>query len=603
MRTIPCAILGICLLFASVKSGSGQEIFDAVKTNDLDAVRSLVRADPGTVRQTDDTGHTPLHCAAVHNRADIARFLLKNGADVNAAAHRSKTPLHYAATNDFTPVVEVLLMHDASLELRDNYGRTALLLCARERGGPGTAKLLIEAGADINAKDRFESIPLELAAWRGKSAFVNLLIEYGAEVPVTGRQANLMLMMACQHGLTNLFNKQVERGIEVTIPNAAGGTLLHDAAKGGSVQIVNTLTAKGLSVDLQDKYGWAPIHYAAMFDRPGVIRKLIELGADPGVRTTMGQSAYNIAGEYGLASIQDLLRSQGCDTRPIQFPLLEGEYVGQKPPQHTPEIFAPGIISSIWGLHSSLAFAPDGNSVYWSPMVERPGAIYSKGIIYYMERIHNCWTPPRIASFSNLPESDDGEPFFSPDGDRLYFNSSRPNPLQTEGGKENIWFVEKRGNGWTEPRPVDQVINRMQMHWQFSVDKRGNLYFSSDDPGGSGMADIYCAEFKNGTYQTPVNLGKSINTEEGDHTPFISPAGDYLIYSSRYLLHISYRRKDGSWSEPRKLDYPINTEFELCPIITPDQKYLIFLSHREGESHPFWVKADFIEELRMNGVE
>jgi len=63
-------------------------------------------------------------------------------------------------------------------------------------------------------------------------------------------------------------------------------------------------------------------------------------------------------------------------------------------------------------------------------------------------------------------------------------------------------------------------------------------------------------------------------------------------------LRISLRDRDGTWGESLRLDSPVNTGFELCPIVTPDKKYLIFLSGREGESHPFWVSARVVEELR-----
>ena len=56
---------------------------------------------------------------------------------------------------------------------------------------------------------------------------------------------------------------------------------------------------------------------------------------------------------------------------------------------------------------------------------------------------------------------------------------------------------------------------------------------------------------------------------------------------------------DGAWKEARKLDAPINSpSIEICPIISPDGKYLFFISQRGGESHVWWVKAGFIERMR-----
>jgi len=277
---------------------------------------------------------------------------------------------------------------------------------------------------------------------------------------------------------------------------------------------------------------------------------------------------------------------------------MEGDYLGQAPPGDTPELFAPGIISSIWGLHSSLAFSPDGNEVYWAPMIEIPGQPYSRGNIFFMKKAGNRWAPPQLAPFSGLEGISDGEPFFSHDGSRIFFNSGRPNPAQDNRKKENIWYCDRTESGWSDPKPVSQAINQMSMHWQFSLDKKGNLYFASDNATGHGMQDIYCSAFTDGEYGTPENLGVNINSDENEMTPFISPDGDYLIYCRGTELLISLRNTDGTWSESKKIGTPVNTGFELCPLVTPDNKYLIFLSGRQGESHPFWVSASVIEELR-----
>ncbi len=618
-------------LFMSVSTIFSQELFDALKNNDLPEIKSLLESDPGLLSLRDESGNTPLHLAvrqkqpetvsyllgrgadvnsvntnqqsALHvasslGSADIARLLIEKGADVSLADYTMHTPLHYAARNGSGEVTEILIKNGASPEVRNTYQRTPLLLCARERGTPEVARMLIEAGADINAKDKFESTPLELAAWRGYSGIVGVLIEKGAEIPVTGRQAKLILASACQRGLYDLFRLQVEKGINITSATGSEGTLLHEAAKGGSAEIVAMLTERGLKSDSKDKYGWTPLHYAAMNDRVNVIMTLLERGADINARNTIGQTAFNIADDFGQAESKEFLSRNGADRNPMQFPVLEGDYLGQTPPGDIPVIFARGIISSIWGLHSSLAFSPEGTEVYWVPMIEVPGQPYSRNNIHLMKKTGKRWGPPQIASFSGIEGVSDGEPFFTEDGNRLYFNSTRPNPEQGNQQKENIWYVDRTPSGWGEPKPVSQMINRMSMHWQFSVDKQGNIYFASDNPGGLGMQDIYISYFKDGEYVTPENLGAGINSAENEMTPFISPEGDFLIYCRGTDMRIIFRNPDGTWGESKSMGSPVSTGFELCPLLTPDHKYLVFLSGREGESHPFWVSATVIDSLR-----
>jgi Tol biopolymer transport system component len=67
-------------------------------------------------------------------------------------------------------------------------------------------------------------------------------------------------------------------------------------------------------------------------------------------------------------------------------------------------------------------------------------------------------------------------------------------------------------------------------------------------------------------------------------------------------LLISFKGKDGSWSEPRNLSEKLKTEgSDSMARVTPDGKYLFFQSNRSdsGVSRGlYWVDARVIEELR-----
>ena len=77
------------------------------------------------------------------------------------------------------------------------------------------------------------------------------------------------------------------------------------------------------------------------------------------------------------------------------FPELTGPYLGQKPPGLTPEIFAPGIVSTDYFNHSTVCISSDGSEIYWSMA---PKDTPDK--IYYTKRINNVWTRPEIISFT-----------------------------------------------------------------------------------------------------------------------------------------------------------------------------------------------------------
>ena len=72
------------------------------------------------------------------------------------------------------------------------------------------------------------------------------------------------------------------------------------------------------------------------------------------------------------------------------FPVLEGLYLGQNPPGMTPEIFAPGIVSTDVS-EGCVSFTHD-NTLF---LFARSG----KGILL-MQKVNGRWTAPKLAPFS-----------------------------------------------------------------------------------------------------------------------------------------------------------------------------------------------------------
>ena len=204
------------------------------------------------------------------------------------------------------------------------------------------------------------------------------------------------------------------------------------------------------------------------------------------------------------------------------FPKLFGPYLGQKPPRESPEIFAPGIVSTSMYNHSSISISQDGSEIYWAMApLDEPRRIY------YSKRVNNLWTKPEIVPFTL---SEDGDcPVLSHDGNKLYFNSNRP-ILDNKNRRERIWCVERINEEWGSPYPLAMEINNEHLHWQVSVDKHSNIYFGSERNGSKGRDDIFVAEYQEGSYNAPVSMAKEINSPEHESTPFISPDGDYIIF-------------------------------------------------------------------------
>ena len=291
-----------------------------------------------------------------------------------------------------------------------------------------------------------------------------------------------------------------------------------------------------------------------------------------------------------------LLVSLQITAQQEEFPKLTGPYLGQKPPGKIPKLFAPGILpSSIF--HTTPVFTADGKEVYWK--------ILGTKTISMMKQKNNVWTIPEEITLS-LELNDFRDPVFSPDGKKMFFLSKSRLSYQKEE-KENIWFVERTGEGWSDPKPLSERINSHTVHWQVSVASNGSLYFMSRNK--DGLEDLYLSKCINNVYQNPERLSSAINSEKFcETTPFISPSEDYLIFARWDLsdekglmqLYISFCMEDGTWSQAQKIK---NIDYGVCPQVTADNKYFFFIGMHNGEVKPMWMDANFIEELKLKNLE
>lgn len=271
-----------------------------------------------------------------------------------------------------------------------------------------------------------------------------------------------------------------------------------------------------------------------------------------------------------------------------EFPVLKGSYLGQKPPGSIPEPFLPGVFKNV---HCSPAFSPDGMEVYWRSMDQKA--------LLFMKEVDGNWTTPESVPFKSLFYKQD-VPFFSYDGNKLYFITTQPQHWYQLWSDEAIWYVERVEGGWSSPKQVSEDINRIYTHWQFSLSANGNIYFNGKE---NEKWFIFKSELKEGKYSRPAKLTMPECFAEGRESyffPFIASDESYLIFSKSINddqgnLFITLRESNGLWSKEIPLGEMINsTGIEICPIISPDGKYLFFIRNRKL----MWVSAQFIEELK-----
>lgn len=282
-----------------------------------------------------------------------------------------------------------------------------------------------------------------------------------------------------------------------------------------------------------------------------------------------------------------------CGVQPSEEAALPaapaGDWLGQQPPGMTPELFAPGIVST-GADELNAVFSPDGAEFLFT--VKTPDRV--RHTLMFVERHGEEWTAPRTLPFSG--SYSDADPAFAPDGNRIYFISMRP--LEGEGPPRedwDLWAVERTESGWGEPWNLGPPVNTDSLEVYPSVAADGTLYFSSGRPGGLGQNDIYRSRLVDGAFSEPENLGEAINSEHSEGDLFIAPDESYIVFVSsgrpdslgRGDLYVSFHAEDGTWSPAINLGQEINSRWtEYCPSVSPDGKYLFFTSYRVAREEP-----------------
>ena len=162
----------------------------------------------------------------------------------------------------------------------------------------------------------------------------------------------------------------------------------------------------------------------------------------------------------------------------------------------------------------------------------------------------------------------DYDPFISPDGLSLYFDSTRP----SGHGRVDIWVATRAtiSDTWGPPVNLGAPVNSEYKEGWPSVTADGlTLVFSANTPGGLGGWDLWLTTrpTKDSHWSPPVNLGSPVNSTCDEFCGCVSPDGCSLYFSTSLShsptnpeiiyggdVYLTTRAtKDSPWSPPVNL--------------------------------------------------
>jgi ankyrin repeat protein len=166
-----------------------------------------------------------------------------------------------------------------SANLADDRGITPLMISALT-GSPASMKLLIERGADVNAKNAFDSTALMWSVTDLEK--VKMLVEQGANVNATSKQGNTPLLLAARSDRSaSIVKYLIAKGANPKwVVPGANINIMFAAAESGDLETVRTILDAGVDVNAAMVLGLTPLMNAANSGNTNVVKLLLSKGAN-----------------------------------------------------------------------------------------------------------------------------------------------------------------------------------------------------------------------------------------------------------------------------------------------------------------------------------
>ena len=198
---------------------------------------------------------------------------------------------------------------------------------------------------------------------------------------------------------------------------------------------------------------------------------------------------------------------------------------------------------------------------------------------------------PDMTNLGSIINSDQIEyaPSISADGNTMIYQSNK------EGNYE-LFMAHRNASGvWSSSEVIESIKNFGSddvLIAGSSLSYDGNyIYFFASYPGGYGIEDIWYVEKEGESWSNPINAGPNVNSNSYEGFPSISADGSTIYFMRTvkspypgkfcYKLFSSEKDNRGQWKLAKPLPYPVSQGCENCPRIMSDNETLIFAAIRE----------------------
>lgn len=191
---------------------------------------------------------------------------------------------------------------------------------------------------------------------------------------------------------------------------------------------------------------------------------------------------------------------------------------------------------------ASASYTGNGREMYYAKtmLVKKGTSFLGKEKPYTLNvTIHKCdwdttrqnWNKPVDFPYNDVFDYSVGDPWISSDGTFMLFVS---NHGEGNIGGTDIYSMQKDIDGkWMPPVNMGRDINTEGNERTPFIDSDGILYFASNGRVGMGGLDIYKAVRNNANGWTVTNMGSPVNSAQDDFAPFFTGPRELYFSSNR----------------------------------------------------------------------
>lgn len=177
------------------------------------------------------------------------------------------------------------------------------------------AEALLHMGISVDEQDENGRTALMIAVMNNDLHMAELLLDKGADLNIRDYTMLSPWLCAGANGFHKILQAALKYQPEITSINRFGGTVLLPSSEKGYLKTVEIALKAGVPVNHVNNLGWSALQEAVILGNGGflycdIIRKLLENGADPGLKDNEGKTAKDWAESRGEAQVTALLAGE-----------------------------------------------------------------------------------------------------------------------------------------------------------------------------------------------------------------------------------------------------------------------------------------------------